>query len=149
MSRSRVEYVAVLTHLRGSGPSLSRSRSAVHDVMDFLCNLLALQERRHIHYFSNLSYLCLTDKSSALPTVKFVRISTDDLSCRSIDFIMPLQSLLSSLPQSVPICTSDESLEDFFNLCVNFGSGGLDPTYDPGRSVDHVHRSKIYKRLSA
>ena len=48
-----------------------------------------------------------------------------------------------------PQGTSDESLEDFFNLCINFGSDGLDPTYDPWRGVDHFHRSKIYKRLSA
>ena len=87
----RDEYLAVLSHLRGTKTSLSSSSNVVHDVVDFMCNLPAVRERHHILHLFRLSCLCLTDKSSAMPVVKFGDISTDNLRCRSIDVILPVQ----------------------------------------------------------
>ena len=145
----RDEYLAVLSHLRGTKTSLSSSPNVVHDVVDFMCNLPAVRERHHILHLFKLSCLCLTDKSSAMPVVKFGDVSTDNLSCRSIDVILPVQSFLATLPQSVLVCTSDSAVEDFLTLCVDFGDAGLDSTYDPWKSVDYFNRSRIYKKLSS
>ena len=145
----RDEYIGVLTHLRGSRVSLTSSPSALHDIVDFLSNLPALKERGHIYYLFKLSCLCLTDKSSTLPVVRFGAVTTDSLNCRSTDVIMPVQSILANLPYSVPVCTSDSALEDFHALTADFGDSGLDATYDPWRSVDLFGRAKIHKRLSA
>ena len=145
----RDEYIGVLTHLRGSRVSLTSSTSALHDIVDFLSNLPTLRERGHIYHLFKLSCLCLTDKSSTLPIVRFGAGNTDVLNCRSTDVILPVQSILANLPYSVPVCTSDSALEDFKALTADFGVSGLDTNYDPWRSVDLFSRAKIHKRLSA
>ena len=145
----RDEYISVLTHLRGAKTSLASNPSVIHDVVDYLSTLPALKERAHVYHLFNLSCLCLTTKSPSFPVVSFGSIRTDNLSCRSTDVILPVQSFFANLSQSVPVCTTDSALESFFTLCVDFGSTGLDSAYDPWRSVDYFGRSKIYKKMSS
>ena len=145
----RDEYIAVLTHLRGSRVSLTSTPTALHDLVDFLSKLPALRERKHVFHLFKLSCLCLTDMSPNLPLVTFGNVSTANPSCRSTDVILPVQSLLANLPQSVPVCTTDKALEEFSKLCMDFIEDGLDASYDPWRSVHLFGRSKIHKRLSS
>ena len=109
--------------------ALSSSPSAIHDVIDFPSALPALKERKHISHVFRLSCSCLTNQAPSLPTVSFGNISTSNLSRRSIDVILTVQSLST--------------------LCLDFGETGLDPSYDPWQSVDYFGRSKIHKKLSA
>ena len=141
----RDEYISVLTHLRGTRASLNSSPNAIHDVIDFLSALPALKEHQHISHFFWLSCLCLTSQAASLPPVSFGKISLSNLSCRSIDVILPVQSFFSNLPQAVPICTSDNALDKFSTLSLDFGETGLDLSYDPWRSVHYFGRSEIHK----
>ena len=124
----RDEYISVLTHLRGTRASLSSSPIAIHDVIDFLSALPVLKERQHLSHLFRLSCLCLTSQAPSLPPVSFGNISLSNLSCRSIDVILPGQSFFSNLPQGVPICTSDNALDNVSTFCLDFGETGLDPS---------------------
>ena len=79
--------------------------------------------------------------------MSFGSISTANLSCRSIDGILQVQSFLAKLPQAFPVYISDGALDDLFTLSIDFSETGLDRSYDPCRSVDYFVRGKIHKNL--
>ena len=145
----RDEYIDVLTHLRGSKVSLTSTPSAFYDLVNFLSKLPALRERKHVYRLFKLSCLCLADKSPTLPIVSFGNVSTANLNCQSTDVVLPVESLLANLPQSVPVCASDRALEEFSRLCVDFGENSLDDAFDPWHSVDLFGRAKTLKKLSS
>ena len=119
-------------------------------MVSFLYELPALKERKHIHRLFKLSCICITDKSPSYPAVSFGGISRASLSCRSIDVFVPVQSFLSNLPNSVPVCTSDKALEEVSTLWIDFSGTGLDSSYDPWHCVDLLFgRAKIHKKLSS
>ena len=115
---SRDQYIGVLSHLRGTKVSLTTQPSAFHDMVELLSNLPALKECKHIHHLFRLSCLFLTDKAPMLLVLSFGSIKTDISCWRVTDVVLHVQSFLAHLPQSVPICTTDKSLDDFFTLVL-------------------------------
>ena len=144
----RDEYIGVLSHLRGTKVPLTSKPDAFHDMVNILSKLPALKERKHIYHLFRKSCLCLTDKAPSLPVVHFGSARTDAPCCRVTVVVLPVQSFFAHLPQSVPLCTSDQSLEDYLHLSIDFFQTGLDTSYVPWHSVDYFGRSKIHKRLT-
>ena len=145
----RDEYLGFLTDLRASGITLAGSQDVIYDVVSFLVDFAPLKSRPHIYYLFRLSCLCLTDVSKDLPTVTFGQIDSSNLQCPIVNVILPVQSFLANLPNSVEVCSTESSLVEFQRLCVDYGSEGLLANRDPWKEVDFFGRDRIHKSLSA
>ena len=61
--------------------------------------------------------------------------------------MVPCQSYLSCVPNSISHCCSDVNLEKFSVLSSSFERSAFSVDYDPWTLVDEFGRSKIYKSL--
>ena len=91
--------------------------------------------------------LCITARSEEFPSVTFCNVYLMGLHGRFTDVVLPGQSYLSGVPDSVPFCSQDSSLSKFSLLASDFGRTSFAPTYDPWGYVDTFGRSKVYKAL--
>ena len=66
---------------------------------------------------------------------------------RFTDVVLPGESYLSGVSDSVPFCSQDSSLSKFSLLASDFGRTAFAPTYDPWDYVDTFGCSKDYKAL--
>ena len=148
-SACRDEYVELLDQLKASSlPSLDVSQGSP-DLIDFLVNLDFMQEHSHLMYFFKLSCLCITSESPHYPTVSIGSISTSNCQSQLVDVVLPAQSYLSGVPDSIAFCTSDSSLANFSLLSTSFSQSASSASYDPWTFVDEFGRNKIYKTLVA
>ena len=108
-----------------------------------------MQEHSHLMYLFKLSCLCITSESPQYPTVSIGSISTSNCQCRLVDVVLPAQSYLSGVPDSIAFCTSDSSLANFSLLSASFSQSASSASYDPCTFVDEFGRNKIYKTLVA
>ena len=108
-----------------------------------------LQTHDHICYLFKLSCLCITSVSPEYPPVSFGKIDTRGLQSRLADVILPCQSYLTSVPDSLLACCTESRLEKFCHLSTSFGQSGFAVDYDPWTFVDGFGRSAIYKTLVA
>ena len=60
-----------------------------------------------------------------------------------------MQSFLSVVPQSVPLCVSESGLDNFQRLSVDFGLSGFAVDYDPWRDVDYFGRKQFHSGFSS
>ena len=111
----RDQYLALLDYLRtnhGSDPSLALESL---DLIDFLMGLEFLQSNEHIFHLFKLCCLCLTSVSPQYPSVFMGNIDTTDFQSRVADVILPCQSYLSEVTDSLapvvqrPVLTSSPS----------------------------------------
>ena len=91
--------------------------------------------------------LCITARSGEFPSVTFGNIGLMGPHGRFTDVVLPGQSYLSGVPDSIPFCSQDSSLSKFSLLTSDFGRTAFAPTYNPWDYVDTFGRSKIYKAL--
>ena len=145
----RDEYLAFLSDLRSSDPTLAGSPDVISDMVNYLVSLPSLTSRPHLYHLFKLSCLCLTDVAKELPVVKSGGIDTSNLQCSMNNVVIPVQSFLSNVPGSVDVCTTDSCLDDFQRLCVDYGSYGSVVNHDPWKEVDFFGRDKIHKSLSS
>ena len=141
----RDEYLALLDYLRtyhSSNPILTDDSG---DLIEFLMGLDFLQTHEHLYYFFKLSCLCLTSVSPRYPAVVMGMVDTQGLQSRIADVVLPCQSYLSEVSDSLAPCCTDVSLEKFSLLSSSFGQSGLCSDYDPWTYVDNFGRSSIYK----
>ena len=143
------EYVELLDQLKASSlPSFDVSQGSP-DLIDFLVNLDFMQEHSHLMYLFKLSCLCITSESPQYPAVIIGSISTSNCQNRLVDVVLPAQSYLSGVPDSIAFCTSDSSLANFYLLSASFSQSASSASYDPWTFVDEFGRNKIYKTLVA
>ena len=143
----RDQYLALLDYLRtnhGSDPSLALESL---DLIDFLMGLEFLQSNEHIFHLFKLCCLCLTSVSPQYPSVFMGNIDTTDFQSRVADVILPCQSYLSEVADSLSLCCTEASLDKFSLLSASFGQSGFSADYDPWTYVDTFGRSVIYKSL--
>ena len=132
----RDEYLALLDYLRtnlSSDPSLIGESV---DLIEFLMGLDILQTHEHVCYLFKLSCLCLTSVSPQYPAVVMRKVDTQGLQSR-IDVVLPCQSSLSEVPDSLALCCTDANLDQFSLLSASFGQSGLCFDYDPWAYVDN------------
>ena len=92
-----------------------------------------MRVRQHLFHIVRLSFLCLTSISPELPAVKFPGVDCSDPRSRLFDVIMPAQSYLANVADSVSICTTEASLSTYKDLEARFSSGNV-----PGNPWSHV-----------
>ena len=148
-SACRDEYVALLDYLRANHSTEFVSTSHPPDLIDFFMGLDFLQTHDHICYLFKLSCLCITSVNPEYPPVSFGKIDTRGLQSRLADVILPCQSYLTSVPDSLLACCTESRLETFCHLSTSFGQSGFAADYDPWTFVDGFGRSAIYKTLVA
>ena len=149
-SLCRDQYMQLLDHLRTSyGPNFDLICFS-SDLIEFLVGLEFLQDRAHLfQLLFKLCYLCATSVSSALRDVTFGTVTTAGRQNRFTDVILPCQSYLANVRDSVSFCSNDDNLASFSPLSSSFGRSAFAEEYDPWTYVDTLGRSKIYKSLLA
>ena len=148
-SLCREQYLELLDHLRNLFPAPVDPVVAIPDVVDFLLNLVYLQNRANLYHLFQLSCLCLTSSAPDLPHVVFGEVDTSKPHCRLTDVILPAQSFLNGVPDSIPVVTSDRNLSSYLSLIGTFGHTAFEENYDPWQSVDNFGRARIYRSLLA
>ena len=143
----RDEYVALLDYLRTNHSSEFSSASDPPDLVNFFMDLEFLQTHEHLRYLFKLSCLCVTSISTEYSPVSLGKIDTKGFQSRLADVILPCQSYLSSVPDSLIACGPESRLEKFSQLSSSFGQSAFTADYDPWAYVDGFGRSAIYKAL--
>ena len=143
----RDEYLALLDYLRINYPPDFDLMESSIDLIDFLKGLEFFQTHEHLFYLFKLCCLCLTSVSPQYPPVLFG--SVDTIGCQGCfaDLVVPCQSYLSYVPNSISYCCSDANLEKFPVLSSSFERSAFSSDYDAWTIVEEFGRSKIYKSL--
>ena len=139
----REEYIALLDHLRvNDSPDFDLLENS-KDLIDFLMGLEFFQTHEHLLYLFKLCCLCLTSSSPQYPPVLFGSVDTTGYRGRFTDLVLPCQSYLSSVPDSIFGCVTDANLDKFSHLSATFEQSAFGAVYDPWTYVDVFGRSKI------
>ena len=145
----RDEYLALLDHLRVNYPPDFDLKENSSDLIDFLMRLEFFQTHEHIFHLFKLCCLCLTGQSPQYPPVSCGSVDTSGHRGRFADLVVPCQSYLSCVPDSISYCCSDANLQKFSALSSSFERSAFFLDYDPWTFVDEFGRSKIYKSFLA
>ena len=132
----RDEYVALLNYLRVNSPSDFDSTESSIDLIDFLIGLEFFQTHEHLLYLFNLCCLCLTSPSPQYAPVLFGSVDTTGYRSRFADLVMPCQSYLSRVPESISCCCTAANLKKFSVLSASFDQSAFSSGYDPWTHVD-------------
>ena len=143
----RDEYVRFLEHFRCTYSNFKDSLEAFTDMTALLSNMREFRNRKLLFYLFRLSCLCLTEENVALPPVKFPGVGSVNPPSRLSEVIMPSQSYLSQVPNSVNICTNDVALAKYVELEAKLNGGNV--SGDPWSHVDHFGRAGFHKVLSS
>ena len=143
----REEYIALLDHLRVHYSSDFDLLENSKDHIDFLMGLDFFQTQEHLLYLFKLCCLCLTSASPQYPAALFGSVDTTGYRGRFTDLILPCQSYLSSVPDSISGCVTDANLDRLSHLSASFEHSAFAAGYDQWTYVDVFGRSKIYKSL--
>ena len=144
----RDEYLELRDYLRATYPA-SFDVTSSGDLIDFLLGLDFLQSRQHLLYLFKLCCLCVTGPGDVFPAVILGQIDTSNYRGRLTDVILPSQSFVSNVPDSISYCSSDSSLLKFSQLSADFGRKAFMENYDPWIEMDLFGRASIYKSLLA
>ena len=148
-SLCREQYNELVDHLRSSFPPSVDLTVAIPDLIDFMLTLPFLQNRPNLLHLFRLCCLWPTSSVPELPPIIFGDVDTSKPHCRLTDVILPAQSFLQGVPESVSIVTSESNLTSFMSLSENFGHTAFEDGYDPWQSVDNFGRARIYRSLLA
>ena len=119
-SLCRDQYMQLVDHLRTSYGTNFDLTSTSSDLIEFLVGLEFLQDRAHLFHLFKLCCLCATSVSSALPDVTFGTVTTAGRQNRFTD-VIPCQSYLANVRDSVSFCSNDDNLASFSLLSSSFG----------------------------
>ena len=142
---ARDEYIDVVEHFRQANSGAKDTPEVFSDMISFLMDMPELKLRKHLFYIFQLSCLCLTSKLPDLPAIKFSGVDCNDPRSRLFDVIMPAQSHLANVANSVAVCTTEASLGTFKDLEFRFSSGNVPG--DPWTHVDSFGKANLHKTL--
>ena len=115
------------------------------DMVAFLMGMPELKMRKSLFFIFQLSCQCLTTKLPELPAIKLPGVDSSEPRSRLFDVIMPAQSYLANVANSVAACTTEASLGTFKDLEARFSSGNVPG--DPRSHVDSFGKSNFHKVL--
>ena len=139
----------LLDHLRTAYGLSFDITSVSGDLIEFLSELEFLRDRSCFVYLFKLCCLCATSVNPTYPDVTFGTVSTAGRQSRLTDVILPCQSYIANVRDSVAFCSDDGNLAEFIDLASSFGRSAFAPDYDPWTYMDIFGCSKIYKSLLA
>ena len=141
----RDEYLEFVAHFRQSYHTLKNSPNGFSDMIDLLSAMPELRNRIHFHRLFQISCMCLTENTPLLPPFQFHDVDTQRPKCRLGDVLLPAQSYLSRVPESISVCTKDDSLSKLREIEQEFHTGNM--AGDPWSHVDVFVRADSYKTL--
>ena len=144
---ARDEYVDFVEYFRQANSGAKDTPEVFTDMVAFLMSMPELKLRKHSFYVFQLSCLCLTSKLPELPAIKLSGVDCNDPRSRLFDVIMPAQSYLANVVNSVAVCTTEASLGTFKDLEFRFSSGNVPG--DPWSHVDSFGKANLHKTLIA
>ena len=144
---ARDEYIDFVEYFRQVHSGAKDTPAVFTDMVAFLMDMPELKLRKHLFYIFQLSCLCLTSKLPELPAVKFSGVDCIDPRSRLFDVIMPAQSYLANVTNSVAVCTTEASLGTFKDLELRFSRGNVPG--DPWSHVDSFGKANLHKTLIA
>ena len=144
---ARDEYVDFVEYFRQVNSGVKDTPEVFTDMVAFLIGMPELKLRKHLFYIFQLSCLCLTSKLPELPAIKFPGVDCSDPRSRLFDVIMPAQSYLANVANSVAVCTTEASLGTFKDLESRFSIGNVPG--DPWSHVDSFGKANLHKTLIA
>ena len=141
------EYLEYVGHFRQTYHTLKKSPNGFSDMVDLLSAMPELRNRVHLHRLFQLSCMCLTKNTPLLPPIRFHDVDTQRPKCRLGDVLLPAQSYLARVLESISIsvCTKDDSLSKLREIEREFHTGKV--TGDPWTHVDVFGRADFYKTL--
>ena len=142
---ARDEYVDFVEYLCQANSGAKDTPEVFTDMVAFLMGMPELKLRKHLFYIFQLSCLCLTSKLPELPAIKFSGVDCNDPRSKLFDVIMPAQSYLANVANSVAVCTSEASPGTFKDLEFRFSSGNVPG--DPWSHVDSFGEANLHKTL--
>ena len=145
-TEARDEYVEFLGAFRNSYSAMKDTPEVITDVVSFLMESHEMRVRKHLFHIFRQSCLCLTSNSPELPAIKFSRVDCSDPRSRLFDVIMPAQSYLANVADSVSICTTEASLSTYKDSDARFSSGNV--AGDPWAHVDSFGKTSFHKVLT-
>ena len=146
-SSYREEYLGLIDHLRITYPADFNFTDLSVDLIEFLMGVDFVRAKPRLLHPFKLCYLCITARSEELPSDTFGNVGFMGPHGRFTDVVLPGQSYLSGVPDSIPFCSQNSNLSKFSLLASNFGKTAFAPTYDPWDYADTFGRSKICKKL--
>ena len=144
---ARDEYIDFVEFFRQANSGVKDTPEVFTDMVAFLIGMPELKLRKHLFYIFQLSCLCLTSKLPELPAIKFSGVDCNDPRSRLFDVIMPAQSYLANVANSVAVCTTEASLGTFKDLEFRFSIGNVPG--DPWSHVDSFGKANLHKTLIA
>ena len=144
-SDARDEYIDFLECFRKKYSGMKDTPEVFTDMVAFLMEMPELKMRKHLFYIFQLNCLCLTSKLAELPAVKFPGVDCSEPRSRLFDVIMPAQSYLANVADSVAACTTEASLGTFKDLEARFSGANI--AGDPWAHVDRIGKSNIHNVL--
>ena len=141
-SDARDEYVDFLECFRKANSGV-KVKEFFNDMVSFLMGMPELKMRKHLFYIFQLGCLCLTSKLPELPAIKLSGVDCSDPRSQLLDVIMPAQSYLANVANSVAVCTTEASLGTFKDLEARFSSGNVPG--EPWSHVDSFGKSNFHK----
>ena len=142
---ARDEYIDFVEHFRQGNSGAKDTAEVFSDMIAVLMDMPELKLRKHLFYIFQLSCMCLTSKLPELPAIKFSGVDCNDPRSRLFDVIMPAQSYLANVANSVAVCTTEASLGTFKDLEFRFSSGNVPG--DPWTHVDSFGKANLHKTL--
>ena len=100
------EYVDSLECLRNNYSGLKDTPEVFTEMVAYLMEMPELKMRKHLCYIFHLSCLCLTSKLLEFPAIKLPGVDCSDPRSRLFDVIMPAQSYLANVANSLAACTT-------------------------------------------
>ena len=144
-SDARDEYIDFQQCFRKKYSGMKDTPEVITDMVALLMDMPELKMRKHLFHTFQLSCLCLTTKLPELPAVKFPGSDCSDPRSRLLDVIMPAQSNLANVADSVAACTIEASLGTFKDLEARFSGGNV--AGNPWVHVDSFGKSNFHKAL--
>ena len=102
-SACRDEYVGLIDHLHNNYAPDFDVTQHFRDLIDFLMSLEYMQNHVHLVHLFKLCCLCATSCSPDYPIVSMGTLSTTGFQSRSTDIVLPAQSYLSGVSESLLI----------------------------------------------
>ena len=144
---ARDEYVDFVEYFGQANSGAKDNPEVFTDMVAFLMGMPELKLRKHLFYIFQLSCLCLVSKLPELSAIKFSGVDCNDPRSRLFEIIMPAQSYLANVANSVAVCTTEASQGTFKDLEFRFSSGNV-----PGGHWSHVDsfgKANLHKTLIA
>ena len=105
-------------------PQLIKDLKFIYDIIVSVTDSSSLRERLLLDFVFRLRCLCLNGNKVVLPVVDLGTKTSEDLTCRILEAVFPVQSYLVNVPEATSKCRNlfprDDMKKVSFRLIITF-----------------------------